>query len=77
MKKIIITTLYIAIVFSACVQIFGVNYFSHGSYEMFPTDEQQEKVHTIATILIILPIIVEIISLKLIHKISSSDKKSN
>lgn len=69
MKKTIIIILYIIIVASVCVQIFGVDYFIHGSYEMFPTDEQQEKSHIIAMALIILPVIVEIISLKIIRRI--------
>ena len=41
-------------------QIVGLIFLVHGSFEMFPTAEQEDKIRTVGLMMLLLPILFEI-----------------
>ena len=72
MKKTILNILICVVLLFL---IFFVSYFFNGSLEMYPTEEQQEKVRLITGLLSILLAIIEMVLVLLRFRIAKQSKK--
>ena len=72
MKKTILNILICVVLLFL---IFFVSYFFNGSLEMYPTEEQQEKVRLITGLLSILLAIIEMVLVLLRFRIAKQTKK--
>ena len=73
--KVTLTLLFcILAVFSAIVLLFGLSMLINGSLEMFPTEEQIEKVRIIGWMLVIISTVLESLSVTVLYKINKKNK---
>ncbi len=61
-------------VFSAIVFLFGLYMLINGSLEMFPTEEQMEKIRIIGWLLAVIGTILEAVSVTVLCKINKRNK---
>lgn len=73
--KVTLTILFcILAVFSAIVLLFGLSMLINGSLEMFPTEEQIEKVRISGWMLVIISTVLESLSVTVLYKINKKNK---
>ena len=73
--KVTLTILFcIFAVFSAIVLLFGLSMLINGSLEMFPTEEQIEKVHISGCVLVVISTVFEAVSVTVLYKINKRNK---
>ena len=66
-KVTLIILLCIFAVFSAIVFLFGLSMLINGSLEMFPTEEQMEKVRIIGWVLVVIGTVLEAVSVTVLY----------
>ena len=73
--KVTLTILFcIFSVFSALVLLFGLSMLINGSLEMFPTEEQIEKVRISGWLLVVIGTVLEAVSVTVLYKINKRKK---
>ena len=73
-KVTLIILLCIFIVFSAIVWLFGLYMLINGSFEMFPMEEQMEKIRIIGWLLVVISTVLEAVSVTILYKINKRNK---
>ena len=74
MKVIKVTLIILFCIFSAIVFLFGLSMLINGSLEIFPTEEQMEKVCISGWLLVVIGIVLEVASVTVLYKISKRNK---
>ena len=73
--KVTLTILLcIFIVFSAIVWLLGLYMLINGSFEMFPAEEQMEKIRIIGWLLVVISTVLEAVSVTILYKINKRNK---
>lgn len=73
-KVTLIILLCIFIVFSAIVWLLGLYMLINGSFEMFPAEEQMEKIRIIGWLLVVISTVLEAVSVTILYKINKRNK---
>ena len=73
--KVTLTILLcIFIIFSAIVWLLGLYMLINGSFEMFPAEEQMEKIRFSGCLLVVISTVLEAVSVTILYRINKRNK---